>query len=57
LGGGARLISYYLAGNKKSQNKNFDDHNITTIYLALMPKLTVAMMEMFSSLKNSWTLC
>jgi hypothetical protein len=25
-----RLISYYLAGKKKSQNKNFDNH-ITTI--------------------------
>ena len=34
----------------------FDDH-IRTILLAFIPKLIVATMEMFSSLKNSRTLC
>jgi len=30
---GALRVLYYLAGKKKSQNKNFDDHNIRTIFL------------------------
>jgi hypothetical protein len=46
-----RLILDYLAGLKKSQNKNFDDH-ITTISLALMPKLTLVTMEVFLSLEK-----
>ncbi len=49
-----RLISDYLVGKTKSQKKNFANH-ISTIWLALMPKLklTIATMEMFSSLENS----
>jgi hypothetical protein len=47
------LISNYLAGKKKSQNKNFDDHT-RTILLALIPKLTIATMEMFSSFDEFW---
>ena len=43
-----------LFGRKKSlQNKNFDDH-ITTMYLALMPRLTVTTMEVFLSLAEFW---
>jgi len=41
-----------FGGGGKSRNKNFDDH-IRTILLAFIPKLIVATMEMFSSLKNS----
>jgi hypothetical protein len=40
-----------LRGKNKSQNKNFDNH-ITTIYLALIPKLTIATMVMFISLNK-----
>jgi hypothetical protein len=42
------LISGFSGGKKKYPNKNFDNH-ITTIYLALIPKLTVATMVMFLS--------
>ena len=42
-----RLISNYFGGEK----------SLRTRILTLMPKLTVATMEMFSSLENSWMLC
>ena len=45
-----------FGGGKKSQNKNFNNP-IRTIEVALIMKLTVATMEMFSSLENSRTLC